>query len=133
MNHWGPDQHHQAKNKLQRRRAPAVASTLGIWSMDFICRRAADGGMSQSLILVMADHQKDIIKVSQVEDAFKMLDGLVVSHGLPKVISTDRGHYFSSKPFLEWARVHGVEIYVRPSQASPTTSAERALRAVKMP
>ena len=133
MNHWRQDQHHQAKNQLRRRRAPPVAPTSGIWSMDFMCRRAADGGMSQSLIVVMADDPKDIIKVSQVEDAFKMLDGLVASHGLPKAIYTDRGQFFSSRPFLEWARVHGVEIRAaKPGKPSAIEkSAESAFRTVK--
>lgn len=133
MNHWEPNQRPQAKNQPRRRRAPPVAPTSGIWSMDFMCRRAADGGMSQSLILVMADDPKDIIKVSEVEDAFKMLDGLVASHGLPKAIYTDHGQYFSSRPFLEWARFHGVEIRVamlgKPSAIEK--SAESALRTVK--
>ena len=83
--------------------------------------------MSQSLILVMADDPKNIIKVSEVEDAFKMLDSLVASHGLPKAIDTDHSQYFSSRPFLEWARVHGVEI----RKSKPGTSAESALRTVK--
>lgn len=130
MNHWEPNQRPQAKNQLRRRRAPPVAPTSGIWSMDFMCRRVADGGMSQSLILVMADDPNHIINVSEVEDAFKMLDGLVASHGLPKAICADHAQFFCSRPFLEWARVHGVEIR-KSKPGKPGTSAESALRTVK--
>jgi putative transposase len=85
-----------------------------VWSMDFVFDRSADTRVIKILAIVDdATHEPVCLRperaISGVMVA-RLLDGLAITRGLPKVIRTDNGKEFCGRAMLTWAHQHGVTL-----------------------
>jgi transposase InsO family protein len=115
----------QARLQVQRRkrkkvpiaeRQPLLRPTAAnqVWSMDFVFDRSADGRVLKCLTIVDdATHESVAIEVERAicgRILTRVLERLLLSRGLPKVIRTDNGKEFCGKVMLTWAHERGVEL-----------------------
>lgn len=115
----------QARLQVQRRkrkkvpvaeRQPLLRPTAAnqVWSMDFVFDRSADGCVLKCLTIVDdATHESVAIEVERAicgRMLTRVLDRLLLSRGLPKVIRTDNGKEFCGKVMITWAHERGVEL-----------------------
>ena len=91
------------------------------WAMDFVHDEMGDGGRFRLLTIV--DHftrESPAIAVGRrlrAEDVVRTLERLRRSGRKPKVITTDNGSEFCSKPLDQWAFVHGVQLdFIQPGK-----------------
>jgi len=115
----------QARLQVRRRkrkkvpvaeRQPLLRPTAAnqVWSMDFVFDRSADGRVLKCLTIVDdATHESVAIEVERAicgRMLTRVLDRLLLSRGLPKVIRTDNGKEFCGKVMITWAHERGVEL-----------------------
>lgn len=85
-----------------------------VWSMDFVFDRSADGRVLKCLTIVDdATHESVAIEVERAicgRMLTRVLERLLLSRGLPKVIRTDNGQEFCGKAMITWAHERGVEL-----------------------
>lgn len=85
-----------------------------VWSMDFVFDRSADGRVLKCLTIVDdATHESVAIEVERAicgRMLTRVLERLLLSRGLPKVIRTDNGKEFCGKVMMTWAYERGVEL-----------------------
>jgi len=97
-------------------RQPLLRPTAAnqVWSMDFVFDRSADGRVLKCLTIVDdATHESVAIEVERAicgRMLTRVLDRLLLSRGLPKVIRTDNGKEFCGKVMITWAHERGVEL-----------------------
>lgn len=115
----------QARLQVRRRkrkkvpvaeRQPLLRPTAAnqVWSMDFVFDRSADGRVLKCLTIVDdATHESLAIEVERAicgRMLTRVLERLLLSRGLPKVIRTDNGKEFCGKVMITWAHERGVEL-----------------------
>ena len=85
-----------------------------VWSMDFVFDRSAEGRVIKSLTIVDdATHEAVAIVPERAisgQVLTRILDRLLLSRGLPKVIRTDNGKEFCGKAMVTWAHSRGVDL-----------------------
>ena len=85
-----------------------------VWSMDFVFDRSAEGRVIKCLTIVDdATHESVAIVPERAIGGLmltRILDGLSVSRGLPRVIRTDNGKEFCGRTMLIWAHTHQVKL-----------------------
>ena len=97
-------------------RQPLLRPTAAnqVWSMDFVFDRSADGRVLKCLTIVDdATHESVAIEVERAicgRMLTRVLERLLLSRGLPKVIRTDNGKEFCGKAMITWAHERGVEL-----------------------
>lgn len=91
---------------------PEVADE--VWSMDFVFDRSSDGRVIKILAIVDdATHDPVCLRPERAISGVmvtRILDGLAITRGLPKVIRTDNGKEFCGRAMLTWAHRHGVTL-----------------------
>ena len=89
-------------------RQPLLRPTMAnqVWSMDFVFDRSAEGRVIKSLTIVDdATHEAVAIVPERAisgQVLTRILDRLLLSRGLPKVIRTDNGKEFCGKAMVAW-------------------------------
>ncbi len=97
-------------------RQPLLRPTMAnqVWSMDFVFDRSAEGRVIKSLTIVDdATHEAVAIVPERAisgQVLTRILDRLLLSRGLPKVIRTDNGKEFCGKAMVAWAHSRGVDL-----------------------
>lgn len=85
-----------------------------VWSMDFVFDRSAEGRVIKCLTIVDdATHESVAIMPERAIGGLELtriLDGLAVSRGLPRVIRTDNGKEFCGRAMLTWAHTRQVRL-----------------------
>lgn len=85
-----------------------------VWSMDFVFDRSADGRVIKCLAIVDdATHESVLLRPERaISGAMvtRLLDGLALTRGLPKVIRTDNGKEFCGRAMLTWAHQNNVSL-----------------------
>ena len=85
-----------------------------VWSMDFVFDRSAEGRVIKCLTIVDdATHESVAVVPQRAIGGLaltRILDGLAVSRGLPRVIRTDNGKEFCGRAMLTWAHTHQVKL-----------------------
>jgi transposase InsO family protein len=85
-----------------------------VWSMDFVFDRSAEGRSIKCLTIVDdATHESVAVVPERAiggEMLTRILDGLAVSRGLPRVIRTDNGKEFCGRAMLTWAHTRQVKL-----------------------
>jgi putative transposase len=85
-----------------------------VWSMDFVFDRSAEGRVIKCLTIVDdATHESVAVVPQRAIGGLaltRILDGLAVSRGLPRVIRTDNGKEFCGRAMLTWAHAHQVKL-----------------------
>ena len=95
---------------------PLLRPTMAnqVWSMDFVFDRSAEGRVIKSLTIVDdATHEAVAIVPERAisgQVLTRILDRLLLSRGLPKVIRTDNGKEFCGKAMVVWAHSRGVDL-----------------------
>lgn len=91
---------------------PEVADE--VWSMDFVFDRSSDGRVIKILAIVDdATHDPVCLRPERAISGVmvtRILDGLAITRGLPKVIRTDNGKEFCGRAMLTWAHQHNVTL-----------------------
>ena len=97
-------------------RQPLLRPTMAnqVWSMDFVFDRSAEGRVIKSLTIVDdATHEAVAIVPERAisgQVLTRILDRLLLSRGLPKVIRTDNGKEFCGKTMVIWGHERGVQL-----------------------
>lgn len=109
-----------------RENLPDVTAAHDRWVMDFVSDQLFDGRRFRALtVMDLFTRECLAILVGQSirgEDVARLLERLVVLHGLPKRIQTDNGSEFISRALDRWAYIHGVKLeFSRPGK--PTDNA----------
>jgi transposase InsO family protein len=85
-----------------------------VWSMDFVFDRSADGRVIKCLAIVDdATHESVLLRPERAISGTmvtRLLDGLALTRGLPKVIRTDNGKEFCGRAMLIWAHQNNVSL-----------------------
>jgi putative transposase len=85
-----------------------------VWSMDFVFDRSAEGRSIKCLTIVDdATHESVAVVPERAIGGLlltRILDGLAVSRGLPRVIRTDNGKEFCGRAMLTWAHTRQVKL-----------------------
>lgn len=85
-----------------------------VWSMDFVFDRSADGRVIKCLTIVDDATHESVATVPERaiggQIVTRILDRLVITRGLPKVIRTDNGKEFCGRAMLTWAHQHNVTL-----------------------
>jgi putative transposase len=115
----------EAKLQVRRRKRKKVAfgerqpllrptAANQVWSMDFVFDRTGEGRVLKCLTIVDdATHEAVAIEVERAISGrmlTRVLDRLVLSRGLPRVIRTDNGKEFCGKAMIEWSHARGVSL-----------------------
>jgi putative transposase len=100
---------------------PAATAPNERWSMDFVADALYDGRRFRALTLVdNFTRESPAIEVGSSitgKRVVAVLDRLALTHGLPKVITTDNGTEFTSRALDEWAHQNGVKLdFIRPGK-----------------
>ncbi|WP_225443908.1 IS3 family transposase [Xanthomonas campestris] len=109
-----PPQAQEGPNRRASTAAAAIAGQPGVWSMDFVFDRTAEGRVIKCLVIVDdATHEVVAIEVERAisgHGVTRVLDRLAHSRGLPKVIRTDNGKEFCGKAMVAWAHARNVQL-----------------------
>jgi transposase InsO family protein len=86
----------------------------GVWSIDFVFDRTAEGRIIKCLTVVDdATHEAIVIEVERAISGMgvtRVFDRLALSRGLPKVIRSDNGKEFYGKAMVGWAHERGEQL-----------------------
>jgi putative transposase len=115
--------HKKAKKRISALRVVHLTSQAPneCWSMDFVSDCLHDGRRFRALTIV--DNVSRVSPAIEVgrsltgQRVAAVLEGLVDTHGLPKVIQVDNGPEFTSKALDEWAHRRKIKLqFSRPGK-----------------
>ncbi len=100
------------------------------WSMDFMSD-ALSYGRRIRILNIIDDYNREALVIEPShsfpgEYLIRVLKELAFIRGLPKRIRVDNGPEFLSKIFVNWCKMHGIEIiYIQPGKPSQNAFIER--------
>jgi putative transposase len=105
----------------ERRALPQATGPNERWSMDFVHDQLADG-RSIRMLNIMDDFTRECVAI-EIDSSLsgqrvaRVLDNLVSTRGLPKVITCDNGTEFTSKAMQRWQARHDVRLnFIEPGK-----------------
>lgn len=122
---------------VRRRRPKQIAARppapKAAWSMNLAFQHTADGRVREFLKVVNdATRGATTIELERAisgMEVTRVLDRLVLSHGLPRVIRSDGAMVFQSEAMVTWAREHGVSMpQLEPGSPNAIAPIERSRR-----